>query len=108
MLHRVRHAMRLLSFEKFEGETDADEAFIGGKMGNMHLNSKRRKSSGRDGNFGKTIVLGLLDPDKGEVRSRVPTGPTKRRVAQYLTDFEALFWHKLHQTRWVQQYREHH
>ncbi len=42
MLHRVRHAMRLLSFEKLDGEIQADETFIGGKINNMHKKSKRK------------------------------------------------------------------
>jgi hypothetical protein len=74
MLHRVRHAMRLLSFEKFEGETEADETFVGGKIKNMH---KRRKKEVPKGH--KSIVLGLLNRETGEVRAKVSTSRMKER-----------------------------
>ena len=86
MLHRVRHAMRLLSFEKFEGETEADETFVGGKLKNMHMKSKRRKNSGKDGNWGKSIVLGLLNRQTGEVRAKVAPSRTKKHVHPNLAD----------------------
>jgi len=84
MLHRVRHAMRLLSFEKFEGETEADETFIGGKLGNMHMKSKRRKKAAQDGNWGKSIVLGLLNRETGEVRAKVAANRNKKQVHENL------------------------
>src|SRR6185437_214437 len=58
MLHRVRHAMHLLSFEKFSGEVEADETFVGGKVKNMHKKSKRKIKAVNDGNWGKSVVLG--------------------------------------------------
>ncbi|MEK7402344.1 MAG: IS1595 family transposase, partial [Gemmatimonadota bacterium] len=36
MLGRIRHAMAAKSFEKWDGEVEADESFIGGKRANMH------------------------------------------------------------------------
>jgi hypothetical protein len=60
MLHRVRLAMQSQSFEKLSGEVEADETFIGGKTRFMHKGSKRKIKAGTDGNFGKTVVLGLL------------------------------------------------
>jgi transposase-like protein len=81
MLHRVRHAMRLVSFEKFEGETEADETFIGGKLKNMHMKSKRRNRAGREGsNWGKSVVLGLLNRESGEVRAKVASNRNKKAV----------------------------
>ncbi|MGH2506773.1 MAG: IS1595 family transposase [Ktedonobacteraceae bacterium] len=70
MLHRIRHAMRVLSFEKMSGEIEADESFIGGKVKNMHKRSKRRIKANNDGNWGKTVVLGLLQRG-GEARAIV-------------------------------------
>ncbi|MGH9344995.1 MAG: IS1595 family transposase [Terriglobia bacterium] len=70
MLHRVRHAMRVLSFEKMFGEIEADETFIGGKVKNMYKRSKRRIKANNDGNWGKTVVLGLLQRN-GEARAIV-------------------------------------
>jgi hypothetical protein len=100
MLHRIRHAMRLLSFDKFEGETEADETFIGGKVKNMHKRSRRHKSAVNDGNSGKSVVLGLLHRETGEVRAKVASrneravyGNLKGNVAPgaklYRDDFNA-------------------
>lgn len=67
MLHRVRHAMRMLSFEtQMTGEVEADETFIGGKLGNMHK-SRRRRAQQFSRRGPKATVLGLLEREKGEV-----------------------------------------
>src|SRR5438445_135258 len=36
MLHRIRLALKTKSFNKFTGEVESDETFIGGKARNMH------------------------------------------------------------------------
>jgi transposase-like protein len=83
MLHRVRHAMRMLSFEKMSGEIEADETFIGGKVINMHKAKKRRvQQFGRRGN--KTTVLGLLERERGEVRALVAPSHSKRHVEPHI------------------------
>ena len=64
MLQRIRLAMQTKSFDRFSGEVEADETYIGGKARNMHKG--RRKLRGRGG-VGKAIVMGLLQrhgPDK--------------------------------------------
>lgn len=78
MLHRVRLAMKAQSFEKLSGEVEADETFIGGKMENMHKKARRRIQSKDGNNWGKTVVLGLLQRD-GEVRAAV--APNRRKHA---------------------------
>jgi len=70
MLHRVRHAMHLLSFEKFSGEVEADETFVGGKVKNMHKKSKRKIKAVNDGNWGKSVVLGRWSLPIAERRPR--------------------------------------
>ena len=70
MLHRVRFAMQTQSFEKLSGEVEADETFIGGKVRNMHRRSKRKLKAVNDGNWGKTVVLGLLERN-GNVKAVV-------------------------------------
>ncbi len=71
MDHRIRLAMRAKSFDsKLCGEIEADETFIGGKVRNMHKRSKRRIKANNDGNWGKTVVLGLLERN-GHVRAMV-------------------------------------
>jgi len=85
MLQRIRAAMKTGTFEKLKGEVEVDEAFIGGKVGNM--NAKRRKTASeyswgaKRGAGGKSIVVGLLERG-GEVRvSHVP----HRRKTQLVT-----------------------
>jgi transposase-like protein len=77
MLHRLRLAMREGGF-KIGGEgreIEADETFVGGKVQNMHRGSQRLKRANTDGNYGKTVVLGLLERE-GRVRAAV--APTRK------------------------------
>src|SRR5438270_10996819 len=63
MMHRIRLAMQTKSFLKMGGSGKAievDETFIGGKARNMHK-SRRIKTKVREGNWGKTIVMGMLE-----------------------------------------------
>jgi transposase-like protein len=49
VLHRIRLAMEIGSFDKFDGTVEADETFIGGKLQNMHAykaDQARSSSSG--------------------------------------------------------------
>jgi transposase-like protein len=88
MLHRVRHAMRVLSFEKMTGEIEADETFVGGKVKFMHKKSKRKLKAVNDGNWGKSVVLGLLQRD-GNVRAMVsPNRKTGHIRANVLANVE--------------------
>ena len=59
MLHRVRHAIKAKSFNKFTGEVESDESFFGGKARNMHL-SRRKQIITATGFEGKAIVHGLI------------------------------------------------
>jgi hypothetical protein len=57
--HRIRKALHAGSFEKFAGEIEADETYIGGLSRNMHKSDRKRKIKGTGG-AGKTAVQGLL------------------------------------------------
>jgi transposase-like protein len=61
MLHRVRLSMqdRYLG-TKLDGEIEADETYIGGKVRNMHLSKRAVNYEGKP-NRGKAIVLGVLE-----------------------------------------------
>jgi transposase-like protein len=85
MLHRVRHAMRMVSFDKLTGDVEADETFIGGKLTNMHKKSKRKAQSKAGDNWGKTVVLGLLQRD-GDVRAAVAPSRGKRHIERHLNE----------------------
>ena len=61
VLHRIRHAMKTGSFQKFSGEIEADETFVGGKESNKHKNKKLNQGRG---SVGKAVVMGVLERGK--------------------------------------------
>ena len=75
MLHRIRLAMMDDDGNKLSGNVEADETFVGGKVQNMHRHSKRNREAKNDGNWGKIVVLGLLERE-GRVRAAV--APTRK------------------------------
>jgi transposase-like protein len=85
ILHRVRVAMRVRSFEKLSGECEADETFVGGKIRNMHKHSKRKLKAVNDGNWGKTVVLGLMQRD-GHVRATVAPNRKTRHIRGHVLE----------------------
>ncbi len=70
MLHRIRLAMGQNDTDKFSGEVEADETFIGGKARNMHRGKwtkiREMRAKGRT-NAGRSVVLGILQRH-GKVR----------------------------------------
>lgn len=70
MFHRIRLAMQSDSFDKFDGDVEADETFIGGRARFMHKDKRERMIKGR-GPVGKTVVMGLLERHGEDGLSRV-------------------------------------
>ena len=70
MMHRIRLAMQTPTFDKFSGEVESDETFVGGKADNMHRAERERRITGR-GPTGKAIVHGLLERGQGGESSQV-------------------------------------
>lgn len=71
MMHRIREAMRPRDGKKLggpENEVEVDEAYVGGKVQNMHLKRRMEFSGGKDH---KTIVMGALDRTEGKVHAEV-------------------------------------
>lgn len=64
MLHRIRVAMEIEDGGKFDGTTEADSTYVGGRAENMHKSKRERVIKGR-GAVGKTPVHGVLQ--RGEV-----------------------------------------
>src|SRR5437899_7280425 len=60
LMHRIRLAMRRGSVDKFTGDVEADETFIGGRARFMHKGERARKITGT-GQMGKAAVMGLLE-----------------------------------------------
>ncbi len=91
MMHRIRLAMRAGSFDKFNGEVEVDETYIGGLARNMHASDRERKISGTGGTD-KTVVMGMIERGgkvhatvvadtrkatlQGEIRERIESGAT--------------------------------
>lgn len=94
MLHRIREAMKSDQSTKLGsnegGEVESDEAYIGGKVKNMHHSRKMRiqkelsklpqwKQTTRYG--GKAPVLGMFDRNSRQVRAKVVPN-TRRETLQ--------------------------
>jgi transposase-like protein len=72
MLQRLRLALQDGSIVKIGGsgtEVEVDETFIGGKARNMHK-ERRIKTKVREGNWGKTVVMEMLERG-GHVKTKV-------------------------------------
>ena len=104
MVHRIRLAMQAGTFEKFSGQVEVDETFIGGAARFMHTDRRAKTLEGRRGGVaGKAAVMGLLErhPEKGKskVRARV-VGNRKRHllhstVEQHVEDGAAVYTDQL-------------
>ena len=73
MLHRIRDAMAVGTFQKMSGITEVDDTFIGGLAKNMHRHVRAEKIHGTGG-IDKTIVQGARNRDTGTVTARVIAG----------------------------------
>jgi transposase-like protein len=96
MLHRVRLALHDGSVEKAgatgNNEVEVDEAYIGGKVKNMHKSRRDKVQAAIDNNVprwkntqkypGKTAVMGILDRDLRKIRAKV-VPDVKRETLQY-------------------------
>lgn len=76
MLHRLRLAHQGKSGNKFSGQIEADETFIGGKARNMHANKRAVKITGTGGKD-KTAVMGILERGGRVVTKVVPNRKKK-------------------------------
>jgi len=93
MLHRVRLALTAGSFDKFTGEVESDETYVGGAAANMHASRRRRKIVAR-GVAGKDIVHGVLNRGTGKGTSKVraavvPDGKRKTLTGKIADNVEA-------------------
>jgi transposase-like protein len=77
--HRIRFALGMGPTNKFSGQIEVDETFIGQKARNMHASARARKITGTGGH-NKTAVMGILERG-GKVRTKV-IGNTKKKTLQ--------------------------
>jgi transposase-like protein len=76
MLHRIRLALRKGNWDKLGGKdngpVEVDEVFIGPNPQKMHKSRRAKMQLGLKGNgAGKTIVMGMLDRESRQVRTKV-------------------------------------
>jgi transposase-like protein len=104
MLHRIRLAMQIPP-DKFSGEVEADETFIGGAARFMHKGKKKARLRGKRGGFvGKIAVMGLLERHGPDKASRVNTAvvpnvrrqPLQAEVRQHVAPGSTLYTDSLH------------
>lgn len=85
VLHRIRLAMQTKSFDKFTGEVEVDETYVGGKLKNMHLAVRVQRDdlavTGPRSN--KTIVAGVLERG-GQVRASVIQDTSQRTLTGHV------------------------
>jgi transposase-like protein len=90
MLQRIRLAMQTKSFNKFGGEVEADETFIGGKARNMHATKRRKLGISQSRSMiGKTAVMGLLarhGENGSQVRLEVIQNRKKHQLEQTISE----------------------
>ena len=83
MLHRIRLAMKLGSFDKFQGRVESDETLMGGQGKFMHT-AKRAKMERTDHHDRKGVVWGLLQRGDEGRASRVRAKVVKDSTAKVL------------------------
>src|ERR1022692_4569203 len=81
MDHRIRHALTMGTINKFSGQIEADETFIGGKARNMHKDKRAVKITGTGGKD-KTAVMGILERGGKIVTKVVPNRKKKALQAE--------------------------
>lgn len=85
MLHRIRKALEVGGFDKFDGPAEADTTYIGGEAKNMHTARRERVIRGR-GAIGKVAVHGVLqrgtETDCSQVLATVIDGEDGATLAQ--------------------------
>jgi transposase-like protein len=86
MNHRIRLTTQSGSLDKFDGEVEADETFIGGAARFMHKDKREQMIKGR-GPVGKVAAMGLLqrhvgDDGPSQVRACVVTNRRKGAITR--------------------------
>jgi transposase-like protein len=76
--HRIRFALTMGTINKFSGQIEADETYIGGKARNMHRARRAKKITGTGGKD-KTAVMGILERG-GKIRTKVIENTRKKAL----------------------------
>lgn len=84
LCHRIRAAMKDEGADLLTGIVEADETYVGGKLGGF----SSKKEAARHRRDNKTVVLGAVQRD-GEVRLRVAPDATRESIHGFLKDVVA-------------------
>jgi transposase-like protein len=85
MLHRLRLAIQAKSFDKFGGNVEVDETYIGGKARNMHVAKRKRLGMSQSRSMlGKVAVIGLLNRHGSDGTSQMRTAVVAGRKKGHL------------------------
>ena len=82
LAHRIRETWNDAT-EKFVGEVEVDETYVGGKEGNKHAHKKLH--AGR-GTVGKTAVVGMRDRDTGDVKAEVVEAVDRPTLHEFVAE----------------------
>jgi transposase-like protein len=88
MMHRVRLAIHAGSFDRWTGEIEADETFIGGKARFMHALKRRKLGISQSRSMvGNVAVMGLLNRhgEGSAVRTHVLLNRPKHQLEDVVT-----------------------
>jgi transposase-like protein len=99
MLHRVRLVMQDPYLgATLDGECEADESFIGGKVRNMHKSKREANYTGQP-NRGKALVMGVLERG-GKIKTAVVPNQSRKvlqgEVRKHVKAGAALYTDKMH------------
>jgi transposase-like protein len=73
--HRIRLAMRTGSFQKFDGEVETDETYIGGIAYNMHRTKRIKLDNSNRPHLNKAMVVGTVQRGTEDTVSKVHAEP---------------------------------
>ncbi len=87
LAHRIREAWEVAA-DKFSGQIEVDETYIGGKESNKHESNKhesKKLNAGR-GTVGKVAVAGIKDRQSNQVSATVVAGTDAATLQGFVTD----------------------
>lgn len=86
MFHRIRNAMDIMpeDKEKFSGEVEVDETYVGGRERNKHASKKLR--AGR-GTVGKVAVVGVRERETGLIKAEVVDDTSRETLHGFIKKY---------------------